>query len=108
MTDALITELGKISALRVISRQSMMQYKGTKKSAPQIARELNVEAVVEGSVLRAGDRVRISLQLIQAAPERHIWAKSYDRDLRDVLALHSEMARTVSNEVRAKLSPREQ
>ena len=70
MTDALIIELGKISALRVISRQSMMQYKGTKKPAPQIARELNVESVVEGSVLRAGDQVRISLNLIQTAPER--------------------------------------
>jgi TolB-like protein/DNA-binding winged helix-turn-helix (wHTH) protein/Flp pilus assembly protein TadD len=107
MTEALITELGKISALRVISRQSMMQYKGTKKSAPQIARELNVEAVVEGSVLRAADRVRISLQLIQAAPERHLWASSYDRDLRDVLALHSEMARTVAGQVRVKLRPEE-
>ena len=108
MTEVLITELGKISALRVISRQSMMQYKGTKKSAPQIASELNVDAVVEGSVLRAGDRVRISVQLIQAAPERHLWANSYDRDLRDVLSLHSEMARTVASEVRAKLTPQEE
>lgn len=107
MTEALITELGKISALRVISRQSMMQYKGTKKSAPQIAQELNVEAVVEGSVLRAGDRVRISVQLIGAVPERHLWAESYDRELRDVLALHSEMARAVAGEVRAKLTPQE-
>jgi TolB-like protein/Tfp pilus assembly protein PilF len=108
MTDALITELGKISALRVISRQSMMQYKGTKKSVPQIACELNVEAVLEGSVLRAGDCVRISVQLIQAAPERHLWAQSCDRELRDVLALHSEMARAVAGEVRAKLTPQEQ
>ena len=107
MTEALITELGKISALRVISRQSMMQYKGTKKSAPQIAKELNVEAVVEGSVLRAGDRVRISVQLIEAVPERHLWASSYDRNLRDVLALHNEMARAVADEVRAKLTPQE-
>ncbi len=108
MTEALITELGKISALRVISRQTMMQYKGTKKSAPQIAQELNVEAVVEGSVLRAGDHVRISVQLIEAVPERHLWANSYDRDLRDVLALHSEMARAVADEVRVKLMPQEQ
>ncbi len=108
MTEALITELGKISALRVISRQSMMQYKGTKKSAPQIAKELNVEAVVEGSVLCSGDRVRVSVQLIQAVPERHLWANTYDQDLRDVLAVHSEMARAVAGEVRAKLTPQEE
>ena len=107
MTEALITELGKISALRVISRQTMMQYKGTKKSAYQIAHELNVEAVVEGSIVRAGDRVRISVQLIEAVPERHLWANSYDRDLRDVLALHSEMARAVASEIRIRLTPQE-
>ncbi len=108
MTEALITELGKISALRVISRQSMMQYKGTKKSAPQIARELNVEAIVEGTVLRAGDRVRISVQLIEAAPERHLWADSYDRELRGILALQNEVARGIANEIRVKLTPEEQ
>jgi TolB-like protein len=91
-TEALITELGKINGLRVISRQSMMQYKGTKKSASQIAHELNVEAIVEGSVIRAGDRVRISVQLIGAEPERHLWSNSYDRDLRDISAVHSEIA----------------
>jgi TolB-like protein/DNA-binding winged helix-turn-helix (wHTH) protein/Tfp pilus assembly protein PilF len=107
MTEALITELGKISALRVISRQSMMQYKGTKKSAPQVAKELNVEAIVEGSVVRSGDRVRISAQLVQASPERHLWANSYDRDLRDVLALHSEIAQTVAGQVRVKLTVKE-
>jgi serine/threonine protein kinase len=74
MTEILITELGKISALRVISRQSMIGYKGTKKSVPQIASELRVDAVVEGSVVRAGDRVRVSVQLIEATPERHLWA----------------------------------
>jgi TolB-like protein/DNA-binding winged helix-turn-helix (wHTH) protein len=84
-TEALITELGKIDGLRVISRQSTMQYRGTTKSASQIAHELNVEAIVEGSVIRAGDRVRISVQLIGAAPERHLWSNSYDRDLRDIL-----------------------
>jgi len=104
MTDALITELGKVSALRVISRQSMMRYKGAKKSAPQIAKELNVEAILEGSVVRSGDRVRISVQLVQAFPERHLWVNSYDRDLRDVLALHSEIARTVAGQVRVKLT----
>jgi len=107
MTEALITELGKISALRVISRQTMMQYKSTKKSASQIAHELNVDAVVEGSVVRVGDRVRISVQLIEAAPERHLWASTYDRDLRDVLALHSEMARAVASEVMIRLTPYE-
>jgi len=107
MTEALITELGKISALRVISRQSMMQYKGTKKSAPQIAKELNVEAIVEGSVVRSADRVRISAQLVQVSPERQLWANSYDRDLRDVLALHSEIAQTVAGQIRVKLTLKE-
>jgi TolB-like protein/DNA-binding winged helix-turn-helix (wHTH) protein len=108
MTEALITELGKISVLRVISRQSITQYKATKKSAPQIAHELNVEAVVEGSVLRAGDQVRISVQLVEAFPERHLWADTYDRALRDVLTVHSEIARAVAREVRATLTPQEQ
>src|SRR5216684_7356750 len=83
MTDELITDLAKISALRVISRTSVIQYKGTKKRMPAIGRELNVDAVVEGSVLRSGDRVRITAQLIEAATDRHLWAKSYERDLRD-------------------------
>jgi len=108
MTEALITELGKVSALRVISRQSIMQYKGTKKSVPQIARELMVDAVVEGSVLREGDRVRVSVQLIEAAPERHLWANSYDRQVRDVLALDGEMARTVAKEIKVTLTPQEE
>jgi len=108
MTEALITELGKISALRVISRQSMMQYKGTKKSLPQIAHELMVDAVVEGSVLRVGERVRVSVQLIEAEPERHLWANSYDRQASDVLALHSEMARTVAKEIKVILTPQEE
>jgi TolB-like protein/Tfp pilus assembly protein PilF len=108
VTEALITELGKISALRVISRQSMMQYKGTKKSIPQIARELTVDAVVEGSVLRVGDRVRVSAQLIEAAPERHLWANSYDRQVSDVLALHGEMARTAAKEIKVLLTPQEE
>jgi TolB-like protein/Tfp pilus assembly protein PilF len=108
MTEGLITELGKISALRVISRQSMMQYKGTKKSLPQIARELMVDAVVEGSVLRVGERVRVSAQLIEATPERHLWANSYDRQVSDVLALHGEMARTVAKEIKVLLTPQEE
>jgi TolB-like protein/Flp pilus assembly protein TadD len=108
MTEALLTELGKISALRVISRQSMMRYEGTKKSVPQIARELMVDAVVEGSVLRVEDRVRVSVQLIEAAPEGHLWANSYDRQVGDVLALHGEMARTVAREIKVTLTPQEE
>lgn len=107
MTETLITELGKISALRVISRQSMMQYKRTKKSVPQIADELKINAIVEGSVLRVGDRVRVSVQLIEAVPERHLWAESYDRQVHDVLALHGEIARTVAREVKVTLTPQE-
>ena len=108
MTEALLTELGKISALRVISRQSMMRYEGTKKSIPQIARELMVDAIVRGSVLRVGDRVRVSVQLIEAAPEGHLWANSYDREVRDVLTLHAEMARTVARGIRVTLTPEEE
>jgi serine/threonine protein kinase len=108
MTEILITELGKISALRVISRQSMIGYKGTKKSVPEIASELRVDALVEGSVVRAGDRVRVSVQLIEAAPERHLWANSYDRQASDVLALHSEVARTVAKQIKVTLTPQEE
>ena len=108
MTEALIADLGQIEALRVISRTSVMQYKGVKKPLPQIARELNVDAVVEGSVLRSGDRVRITAQLIQAATDKHLWAKSYERDLRDVLALQSEVAGAIANEIKIKLTPQEQ
>jgi TolB-like protein/DNA-binding winged helix-turn-helix (wHTH) protein/Tfp pilus assembly protein PilF len=107
MTEALITDLGKIGALRVISRTSAMQYKGTHKTLPQIARELNVDAVLEGAVLRSGNRVRITTQLVEASNDRHVWAQSYERDLGDVLALQDEIARTVANEVRIKVSPEE-
>jgi TolB-like protein/Flp pilus assembly protein TadD len=108
MTEALITDLSKISALRVISRTSAMQYKGAKKPLPQIARELQVDAVVEGSVERSGDRVRITAQLIQAANDKHLWAESYDRDLRDVLSLQEQVAQQIASEVRVKLTPQEQ
>ena len=108
MTEALITELGKISALRVISRQSIMQYKGTNKSAQQITQELNVEGIVEGSVLRVGDRVRTTAQLIAVRPERHLWANSYDRELRDVLELENEMARAVAKEIKVALTPEDE
>jgi TolB-like protein/DNA-binding winged helix-turn-helix (wHTH) protein/Flp pilus assembly protein TadD len=108
MTDELITVLGQIEALRVISRTSVMLYKGVKKPLPQIARELNVGAVVEGTVLRSGNRVRISAQLIQANPEKHLWAESYERDLGDVLALQSEVAGAIANEIKIKVTPQEQ
>ena len=105
MTDELITSLGKISALRVISRTSVMQYKGTTKPLPEIARELNVDAVVEGTVQRSGDRVRITANLLHAPTDRHLWAESYERDLRDVLSLQGEVARAIADEVRVKLTP---
>ena len=108
MTDALIANLGKIGALRVISRQSVMRYKGSDKPLPEIARELNVDAVVEGSVLRVGEQVRITAQLIEGATDRHLWVESYERDLRDILALQSEVARAIAKKIRAKLTPEQE
>ena len=108
LTEALITSLAKISSLRVISRTTAMHYKGVHRPLPEIARELGVEIVVEGSVLRSGERVRISAQLIDASSDTHLWAESYERDLRDVLQLQSEIARAVAREIRAKLTPGEQ
>lgn len=105
MTDELITDLAQVGSLRVISRTSAMSYKNTKKTLPQIAHELNVDAVLEGSVVRSGDRVRITAQLIQAQGDRHIWAHSYERDLRNVLTLQGEIARDIVGEVRASLRP---
>jgi TolB-like protein/DNA-binding winged helix-turn-helix (wHTH) protein len=107
MTEALITELGKTSILRVISRQSVMQYKGSKKTLQEIARELNVEAVLEGAVEHSGDRVRVSIHLDQVSPESQLWANRYDRDIHDVLRLQDEIARSVSNEIRVKLTAQE-
>jgi TolB-like protein/DNA-binding winged helix-turn-helix (wHTH) protein/Flp pilus assembly protein TadD len=108
MTDELITNLAQISTLRVISRTSAMHYKGTKKSLSDIARELHVDAVVEGTVMRAGDRVRISAQLIEASTDHHLWAASYDRDLRNVLSMQEEVTRAIVSEVRVKLTAQEQ
>jgi TolB-like protein/predicted Ser/Thr protein kinase len=105
MTEALISEVGQIGALRVISRQSVMRYKGSDKPLTQIAQELKVDALIEGSVLRAGDRIRVTAQLIGAVPERHLWARSYERDLRDVLSLQSEVARAIADEIKAKVTP---
>src|SRR3990172_3229700 len=108
MTEALISDLAKIGGLKVISRTSVMGFKGTTKRLPDIARELKVDAVVEGSVLRVGERVRITAQLIHAATEKNLWADSYDRDLRDVLRLHSELARTIAQEIKVTLTPQVQ
>ncbi|MFY9531170.1 MAG: protein kinase [Candidatus Acidiferrales bacterium] len=108
MTEALITDLAKIKALRVISRTSVMQYRGVHKPLPQIARELNVDAVVEGSVVRSGNRMRITAQLIHAATDQHLWAESYERDLRDVLSLQSEVARAIANGIQITLTPQDQ
>ena len=108
MTDELISALGQISALRVISRTSIMTYKRVRKLLPEIARELNVEAVVEGTVSRFGDRVRITAQLIQVPVERHIWAQSFEGDLRDALTLQSSVARAIAGQIHATLNPQEQ
>jgi TolB-like protein/DNA-binding winged helix-turn-helix (wHTH) protein/Tfp pilus assembly protein PilF len=108
MTDQLITGLAKIGSLRVISRTSAMRYKGTGKALDQIGRELKVDAVVEGTVLRSGNRVRITAQLIRAMPEQHLWSESYEGDLRDVLALQGDVARAIAHEIRIKLSAHEQ
>src|SRR5258708_1152686 len=108
MTDELITDLAKIGKLRVISRTSVMSYKGTRKSLGAIAGELNVDAVVEGTVLRAGNRVRVTAQLLRASPETHLWADSYQGDLTDVLSLQDRVARSVAREIRVTLTPEEQ
>jgi TolB-like protein/DNA-binding winged helix-turn-helix (wHTH) protein len=108
MTDQLITDLAKVGSLRVISRTSMMQYKGTRKSLPEIARELNVDAIVEGSVIRSGQRVRVTAQLLEARSDRHIWAETYDRDLGDVLKLQGEVAGAIAHQVRAQVTPAQQ
>jgi TolB-like protein/DNA-binding winged helix-turn-helix (wHTH) protein/Tfp pilus assembly protein PilF len=107
MTEALISDLGKIGALRVISRTSVMRFKETKRSIPEVARELNVDAVVEGSVLRSGDRVRITAQLIHPNPEKHLWSGSYERDLRDVLALQAELAAEIARQIKIAVTPEE-
>jgi tetratricopeptide (TPR) repeat protein len=103
----LITELAKISAIRVISRTSVMKYKGTYRPLPEIARELHVDAVVEGSLLYSGEHVRITAQLIQASPERHLWAESYDRKMDDIISLQKEVTKAIAKEIRAKLTPHE-
>jgi len=108
LTEALITSLARISALRVTSRTTAMTYKGARKSIPDIARELGVHAVVEGTVLRLGECARISAQLISTRRDTLLWAESYDRNLGDIMALQSEVAQTIARQVEAKLAPREQ
>jgi tetratricopeptide (TPR) repeat protein len=108
MTDELITDMAKIGQLRVISHTSVMSYKGTRKSLGTIAGELNVDAVVEGTVLRAGNRVRVTAQLLGASPERHLWADSYQGDLTDVFSLQDRVARSIAREIRVTLTPEEQ
>jgi TolB-like protein/DNA-binding winged helix-turn-helix (wHTH) protein/Tfp pilus assembly protein PilF len=107
MTDELITDLASIASLRVISRTSTTHYKGTRKTIPEIARELNVDAVVEGSVGRSANKVRIRAQLVRAAPEEHLWAESYERDLPDVLALQRDVAKAIASEIKIHLTPQE-
>jgi TolB-like protein/Tfp pilus assembly protein PilF/predicted Ser/Thr protein kinase len=104
MTEALITDLAQIRALRVISRTSAMQYKAAKKPLPEIARELNVDGIVEGSVQRSGDRVKVSAQLVDGASDRHLWAETYERDAKDVLRLESELARAIAREIRVTVT----
>jgi TolB-like protein/DNA-binding winged helix-turn-helix (wHTH) protein/Tfp pilus assembly protein PilF len=108
MTDELITDLAQISALRVISRTSVMVYKGARKPLPQIARELNVDAVVEGTVLRSGDQVRITAQLIEASTDKHLWSQSYEGEVRDTLALQNRVAGAIADQIRINLTPQEQ
>lgn len=108
MTEAVITELAKVKALRVISRTSVMQFKNTTKSLPEIAQQLNVDAIVEGSVVRSGDLVRITAQLIEAKTDQHLWANTYERDLREVLTLQRQVALAITHEIQIKLTPQEQ
>ena len=108
ITDALIANLSAVGALRVSSRPSVMQYKRTRKSLEEISRELNVDAVLTGSIIRSGGRVRITMQLAQAVTDRNVWANTYERDLSDVLELQKEVAKDIVSEVRVQLSPQEQ
>ena len=105
MTEELISSLSKIGALRVISRTSVMRYRNAQRSLPEIARELGVDAIVEGSVLRAGDSVRITAQLIDARTDHHLWSESYQRELRDIIALQNEVARAIAAQIEHTLTP---
>lgn len=108
ITDELTANLAKIRSVRVISRTSAMSYKGTRKPLPQIARELNVDAVVEGTLRRSGNRIRITTELIQAATDRHLWVETYDTELADILSTEADVVRAVAKEIRVTLTPQEQ
>jgi len=108
MTDELITDLAQIGALRVISRTSVMPYKGARKPLPVVAHELDVDAIVEGTVLRSGNQVRITAQLIQASADRHLWAQSYQGDLRNTLSLQKQVASAIADQIRIEVTPHEQ
>lgn len=108
MTEALIAELAKIRGVKVISRTSVMQYKNARRALPQIARELGVDGVVEGSIVREGQRLRITVQLIHGPTDEHLWADSYERELSGVLALQGEMARAIAQQIQVTLTPQEQ
>lgn len=108
ITDALITDLAEIGSLKIISRTSSMQYKQTKKTLPEIAHELNVDGMIEGTVQRSGDRVRITANLIQAATDKHVWTRSYERDVRDVFTLEREVAEDIARQVHAELTTEKQ
>jgi TolB-like protein/DNA-binding winged helix-turn-helix (wHTH) protein/Flp pilus assembly protein TadD len=108
MTEELIAELARIQALKVISRTSVMEYKGTKKHLPQIARELGVDGIVEGSVIREGDQVRLTVQLLDGPNDRHLWGEDYQRELRGILTLQREMAQAIAQQIRVQLTPQQQ
>ena len=108
MTEVLVTNLGKVGALRVISRTSVMRYKHTNKPLPEIARELNVDAVVEGTVLRSGDKVRVTANLVDAKHDRHLWAETYETNLRDILVVQGDAARSIVSAIKVKIAPQEQ
>jgi len=108
MTDELITTLGQMRSVRVISRTSVLQYRAIHKTLPQIGRELKVDAIVEGTVVRSSERVRITAQLIQASEDKHLWAQSYEGDLKDVLALQRDIAEAIAKQIRMTLGQQEQ
>lgn len=106
LTDALITDLAQMGSLKVISRTSSMQYKQTRESLPEIARELNVDGIVEGTVQRSGDRVRITAQLVEGSADKHVWANSYERDIRDTFALERDVAEEITRQIEVQLQPK--
>src|SRR5262249_20484327 len=105
VTDELITQLSRATALKVISRTSVMRYKGTKKSVPEIAQELGVDAIIEGTIMRAGDRVRISAQLIDASSDSHLWSQTYERNLANILVLQNEVALAITQRINVTATP---